>query len=182
MNEFLVDLKIPKERVAVLIGKDGSIKRAIEKSTNTSITVDSKEGDVIIRGEDGLGLFNAKEVIRAVGRGFNPEIAELLLKTDYVFELLDITDYAGKSKTGLLRLKGRVIGREGKSRKQIEDLSEAYVSVYGKTVAIIGCPESAAVAKKAVESLLGGSTHAGVYKWLEKQRRQLKQHGFDNQA
>ena len=73
--DFVYELKIPKERVAVLIGKEGSVKEDIESSTKTKIKVDSKEGDVFISGEDGLGMYNAKEVIIAVGRGFNPETA-----------------------------------------------------------------------------------------------------------
>ena len=85
-----------------------------------------------------------------------------------------MTEYTGKSKSTLLRIKGRIIGKEGKCRKLIEDLSEAYISVYGKTVAIIGQPEAVAMAKKAIESLLRGSTHANVYKWLEMRRRDLK--------
>ena len=80
----------------------------------------------------------------------------------------------GKSKNTLLRLKGRVIGKDGKSRQLIEELSEAYVSVYGKTVCIIGTAESASMAKRAVEYLLQGSTHASVYKWLENRRREMK--------
>ncbi len=174
MEEYSYELKIPRERVAVLIGKEGEMKKNIEADTNTRIKVDSREGDVFVYGRDALGLYTCREVIRSIGRGFNPEIAKLLLKQDYVFEVISLNDYTGKSKNTLLRLKGRVIGREGKSRKLIEELSEAYVSVYGKTIGIIGLPESASMAKNAIESLLKGSTHANVYKWLEKRRRELK--------
>ena len=174
MEEYSYELKIPRERVAVLIGKEGEMKKNIEADTNTRIKVDSREGDVFVYGRDALGLYTCREVIRSIGRGFNPEIAKLLLKQDYVFEVISLNDYTGKSKNTLLRLKGRVIGREGKSRRLIEELSEAYVSVYGKTIGIIGLPESASMAKNAIESLLKGSTHANVYKWLEKRRRELK--------
>jgi len=173
-SEFIYELKISRDRIAVLIGTKGNVKREIESSTKTKIEIDSKEGDVFISGKDGLGLFNAKELIRAIGFGFNPEIALLLLKPDYVFEVIGIKDYAGKSKEAIIRLKGRVIGKEGKSRKIIEELSESYVSVHGKFISIIGTPEAASIARQAIESLLRGSTHANVYKWLEKKRRGLK--------
>lgn len=173
-DEYSYELKIPNERVAVLIGKNGEVKKSIEADTKTKIKVDSREGDIFIYGKDALGLYTCREVVRSIGRGFNPDIAKLLLKQDYTFELISLSEYAGKSKNTALRLKGRVIGREGKSRKLIEDLSEAYISVYGKTIGIIGSPEEASMAKKAVESLLSGSTHANVYKWLEKKRRELK--------
>ena len=172
--EYSYELKIPKNRVAVLIGKEGSVKKDLEESTKTKLNIDSKEGDVFVSGEDGLGLYTAREVIRAIGRGFNPDIAKLLLKSDYIFEVVDLSEYIGKSKNAMLRLKGRVIGKEGKSRKLIEELTECNISVFGKTISIIGLPESTANARQAVESLLRGSTHANVYKWLEKRRRESK--------
>jgi ribosomal RNA assembly protein len=172
--EYNYELKLPKGRVAVLIGKKGEIKKRIEEETKTKIKIDSKEGDVFIKGDDALSLFAAREIITAVGRGFNPEIAELLLKTDYGLEIIDITYFTGKSKSNILRLKGRVIGKEGKSRRTIEELTECYISVYGKTIGIIGKPENLANAKRAVESLLQGSPHSNVYRWLEKRRREAK--------
>ncbi len=172
--EYNYELKLPKERIAVLIGKKGDVKRRIEEETKTEIKVDSKEGDVFIKGEDALNLFTAREVITAIGRGFNPEIAELLLKGDYGLEIIDITEFTGKSKSTMLRLKGRVIGKEGKSRRTIEELTECYITIYGKTIGIIGRPEDLANTRRAVESLLQGSPHANVYKWLEKRRRDTK--------
>lgn len=173
MVEYSYELKVPKNRVAVIIGKDGSVKKEIEESTKTKLNIDSKEGDIFVSGEDALGLYTAREIIKAIGRGFNPDVAKLLLKQDYIFEVVDLSEYV-KSKDAMVRLKGRVIGKEGKSRRLIEELTESSISVFGKTISIIGQPESAANAKQAVESLLRGSTHANVYKWLEKRRRELK--------
>lgn len=174
MTEFRYELKIPKERIAILIGKKGKIKKEIEEETKTKIDVDSKEGDVFIIGDDGLDLYNAKEVIVAIGRGFNPEIAKLLLKPDYCFESINIKDFAGKSKDVMTRLKGRVIGKEGKSRKIIEELTECHISVYGKTVSMVGNVDYIVYARTAIESLLRGSTHANVFRFLEKKRREIK--------
>jgi len=171
--EFRYELKIPKERVAVLIGRKGETKKELEAVTKSRITVDSKDGDIFICGEDGLGLYNAFEVIKAIGRGFNPEVALLLLKPDYMFESINVKDFA-KTVNSELRLKGRVIGKDGKSRKTIEELTECYVCVYGKSIGIIGEVEGVDNARTAIESLLKGSTHANVYKFLEKKRRQLK--------
>lgn len=174
MVEYSYELKVPRNRVAVIIGKKGSVKQEIEESTKTKLNIDSKEGDIFVSGEDALGLYTAREIIKAIGRGFNPDIAKLLLKQDYIFEVVDLSEYVGKSKDAMVRLKGRVIGKEGKSRRLIEELTECNISVFGKTISIIGQPESAANARQAIESLLRGSTHANVYKWLEKRRRELK--------
>lgn len=174
MNTFTYELKIPKSRIAVIIGKDGSVKKDLEESTKTKLKIDSKEGDVFIDGDDALGLYVAREITRAVGRGFNPDIAKLLLKQDYTLETVHLSDFAGKSRDTMMRLKGRVIGKEGKSREIIEQLTETNVSVFGKTISIIGKSENVATARRAVESLLMGSTHSSVYQWLEKKRKQLK--------
>jgi len=173
-TEFRAELKIPKERIAVLIGADGEIKKEIEDRTGTHLEIDSEEGDVFITGDDGLKIFDAREVVHAIGRGFNPQTAFLLLKGDYVFEIINIKDYAATKKAEQ-RLKGRVIGTEGKTRNVIETLTESYISVYGKTVSIIGQPEAASNAKQAITQLLKGAQHNTVYSWLEKKRKSLKQ-------
>jgi len=165
-------LKIPKERVAVLIGAEGSTKRKVEKLAAIRLKVDSGNGEVEISSAkaDGFAFMKAVSVVKAIARGFNPEIALLLLKGDYVFIIIDLGDYA-KTKKSMMRLKGRVIGLDGKSRMLIEELSETHIVVYGKTASIIGHSENAAIARKAIESLLMGSRHSNVYRWLEKKRK-----------
>ena len=161
------DVKIPKERIAVLIGEKGTIKRRIEKKAKVTLEIDSKEGDVIIEG-DSLGVYETVNVVKAIGRGFNPNVAELLFNEKYAFELIDIIEFTGKSEKKRTRMKGRLIGEGGKSRKYIEKITETHIVVYGKTVAIIGELESVGLAKQALEMLLEGSPHASVFRWLEK--------------
>jgi len=174
MDEFAYELKIPKDRVAVLIGKGGEVKKQLEEDTHSKIFVDSNEGDVRITGDDSLGLFTAREIIKAIGRGFSPEIALQILKSDYSFELLSISDYVGDSKDAAHRLKARVIGTEGKTRRYIENTTETNLSVYGKTVGIIGEAENVMLARRAIESLLAGATHSSVYKWLDRKKKELE--------
>ncbi|RME53985.1 RNA-processing protein [Candidatus Woesearchaeota archaeon] len=168
--EFSYSLKIPKERVAVLIGQKGSVKKELEEECHAQIEVDSREGEVVVSGEDSVQLYALKEVVHAIARGFHPDVAKLLLRQDFAFELISIADYA-KEKNQVVRVRGRVIGAGGKARRTIEELTETHVMVYGKTVGIIGRVEDVPIAKRAVESLLEGSTHAAVYRWLEKHRR-----------
>ncbi len=174
MAQFMYELKIPKSRIAVLIGKSGEVKRQIEAETHTKISVDSAEGDVMLVGEDGLGLYAAREVVTAVGRGFNPNVARLLLKGDYVFEKLDLSEHAS-GKTQFLRLKGRIIGAGGKCRKIIEELAEVNLTIYGKTIGIIGEPANVTMARKAIDLIIRGSMHSTVYRWLEKRRKEMKE-------
>ncbi len=173
MEKYSYALKIPKERIAVLIGRNGEVKKQLEENTKTSIKIDSEEGDVFIRGKDAVNLYVAREIVKAIGRGFNPEVANLLLKQDYCFIFIDISEECKPS--DIKRIKGRIIGKEGKSRNTIEALTECNISVYGKTVSIIGLNENALIAKQALESLIRGSPHSKVYTFLEKHRREMKQ-------
>ncbi|HLD96824.1 MAG TPA: KH domain-containing protein [Candidatus Nanoarchaeia archaeon] len=173
MAEYSYELKIPLARVAVVIGTQGKVKKEIEDATSTHLQIDSAEGDVFITGEDALGLYTAREVVIAIGRGFNPELAKLLLKQDYAAEHINIDDYA-KTRNHEIRIRGRVIGAEGRARKVIEELTDCHISVYGKTITLIGQVETLPICKRAIEKLLSGSQHSTVYRWLEKQRREIK--------
>jgi len=173
-SEFVYQLRVPKDRIAVIIGTDGQTKRELERQTKTDLTIDSQEGMVSIEGNDAITLYTAREIIRAISRGFNPDIAKLLLRQDYGLEIVPINEYA-KTQNDLIRLKGRVIGEEGKGRRTIEELTGCTISVYGKTVGIIAEFDALTNARRAIESLLSGSTHASVYKWLEQRRREMRQ-------
>ena len=181
MEEFLYELKIPKERIAVLIGKKGITKKELQRETNTKIVVNSKEGVVKVYGKDPLMLYSLREVIKAIARGFNPSIAKLLLRSDYSFEIINIRDYA-KSRNDEIRLRGRVIGENGRSRKNIERLTECFISVYGKTIGIIGDIDHLPLARRAIIGLLQGKKHEKVYGSLEKRRKELRlreRYGFN---
>ena len=72
------------------------------------------------------------------------------------------------------RIKGRIIGDGGKARVNMENLSNTNITVYGKTVSVIGEPTQLKLAIDAIELLLGGSMHGYVYKKIEAGRRQEK--------
>jgi ribosomal RNA assembly protein len=172
-------VKIPRERIGALIGPDGRVKESIEKQLSVDLGINSKTGDVTIRLKPTAGdpslLFRAKEVVTAIGRGFSPEHAVRLLKEeDAVLEVIDLREIVGKSQSDQKRLKGRIIGKEGKTRRIIEELTGAEVSVYGHTISVVGDMDQAAVATEAIWMLIKGSQHRTVYRFLHKKKRELK--------
>ena len=162
------EIRVPKERISVLIGTKGSTKRKIQKLTNTILKINSEEGDVFIEGES-LDIFNCLSIIKAIGRGFNPEIALKLLDDDYSFEMINIEEFS-RNKKDLIRIKSRLIGTEGRARKHIEELTNTNIVVYGKTVSIIGKIDNISIARQGIINLLQGSKHGNVYLYLEKQK------------
>lgn len=168
-------VRIPSERVGVAIGPNGETKREIEERTNTRLIFDSETGSVKVEHEgDPIGALKAENVLKAIARGFSSNRAFRLFDDDQFLEIIDITDFAGDSERAISRLKGRVIGEQGKTRETIESLTEAYISVYGKTIAAIGTAEQLAVVRDAIEMFLSGREHSTVYRFLERKRRESK--------
>lgn len=171
---FDYEIKIPKERIPVLIGKKGCTRKKIERRTNTKLIIDSKEGNVTIKSEDSFAAYNTRLIVQAVGRGFNPDIALRLTNEDYILQFIEITDFTGKSKKKLHRLKSRIIGTKGKAWKTIERLTGCNISVYGKTIGIIGIVEEVELARQAIEDLLKGAPHGNIYKFLEDKKKKIR--------
>ena len=160
-------VKIPRERIGALIGEEGATRKDIEDRTKTKLTVD--DTSVSIEGES-LDEWIGKDVVRAIGRGFSPEKALSLLQENMGFELVNLSEVVGGSEKTLARVKGRIIGTDGKVRSRIEDLTECFISVYGKTVGVIGSLEDTPLALEAILRIASGSPHSNVFRFLERQR------------
>jgi len=172
-------IRIPKERVGVLVGPDGKVKQKIEEKLMVELQIESESGGVTIvlseRTNDPSLLFRAKDVVTAIGRGFSPEHAFRLLRNeDDIFDFIDFRVIFGRSESDIKRVKGRIIGANGKTRKLIEELTDASVVIYGHTVGFIGTFEQVDVARNAVQMLIDGSQHHTVYKYLQRKRSEFK--------
>ncbi len=162
---------VPSERIGVIIGKNGKVKKEIEKRLGVKIRVEPEDNEVIIeRDESNPEGLKAREVIKAIARGFSPEKAFKLFYDDYYLEVITITDFV--SKGSLERIRGRLIGRKGKARRKIEELTNTYISIYGKTVSIIGDIEGLRDAKEAILGLIQGKQHNTVFRALERKKRE----------
>jgi ribosomal RNA assembly protein len=173
---FEQSVRVPLDRVAAVIGKKGETKKHLEEACHISLEIDSQSGEITVRStsvEEG-DPFRAMNVVEAVGRGFSPQRALKLLDPETTLEVLDLRDFAGKSDNSLERIRGRIIGLNGKSRRVIEELTKCYVSVYGRTVSIIGEVTEAKLAMEAITMLASGSRHRSVYNMLQRARTKRK--------
>ncbi len=170
-------VKIPKDRIAVLIGKNGSGKKKIETLTETKISIDSKNGEIQVRTEakNSTNFYSTLNIVKGIGRGFSPENALLLIDSDYYLDLINLEDEVGHSEKAVFQKKGRIIGTNGKTRSEIEEKTDCFISIYGKTVAIIGKPEKVEIAREAIEMILHGASHDTVYHFLKKKNLQEKE-------
>ena len=158
---------IPKDRIAVLIGKKGEDRRAIEKLGKVKLWIDSNTNEVTINSSKVDNIFFAKKVVMLVGRGFSPSSAAKVFNDKYCAELIDMRDYGAKERKQRERMVGRVIGTKGKTKAIIEKESNTEVIVYGKTVGILGQPEDVDRARRALESILEGSKSVTAFRILK---------------
>jgi len=105
-------VRIPKERVGVLVGPEGKVKQKIEEKFMVELEIESGSGGVTIilseQAQDPSLLFKAKDTVTAIGRGFSPEHAFRLLRNeDEIFDFIDLRLVFGRSESDIRRVKGR---------------------------------------------------------------------------
>ena len=172
-------VRVPRDRIGSIVGKSGQVKTEIESKCNVYLDVDGETGDVSIKLKDKnsllqSGIFKASEIILAISKGFSPHRAFRLLSDECILQLVDLREYSGKSLNSLDRIKSRLIGQNGKFRKNLEDFSGSDISIYGHFAGFIGTFDENALALNAVLMLCKGSSHKSVYHMLEEHKRKKK--------
>jgi ribosomal RNA assembly protein len=173
-------VKIPQDRIGVLIGDGGETMREIEERAEVRLDIDSETGSVEVRsvGDPVVGL-KGTDIVKAIGRGFAPEDALRLLEDDMM--MLDVVDIeaASRNRNDLRRHKGRLIGEDGRTRELMEELTGASVMIYGSTLSMIGGPEQVDAVREATEMILDGAPHGAVYSFLERRHNEMKHKGME---
>jgi len=139
--------------------------------------VDSESGDVTLNDAKSFSpvlTMQAREIVRAIGRGFPPEVALRLLQDDVYLDILDLQDFVGKKPNHLERVRSRLIGTHGKTRIIIEENTGASMRIEGDTVGLLGEIHEVRLAREAVEMIITGAPHSAVYKMLERRRKELR--------
>ena len=165
-------IKIPEERIGVFLGSRGETIKMLEAKLELKLEI-KHDGSVIMDGEADK-IYFGKNVVKAIGRGFNPELALYLVeKDDFMFELIDLDEFCS-TENAIHRVKGRIIGSEGRVKTDIEHMADCHISVYGNTVGIIAPADSMQYAKEAINMLINGSMHSSVMNFLSKKKEELK--------
>lgn len=181
-----------KDRLAVIIGKHGDTKKLLEQKTGTHINIDSESGEYQVTPnmeikfpeennefqDPNIRVFTAQTIINAINYGFNPIKALKLMDAEMIFELINLEQILGHSPSKLKRMKGRLIGDQGKFRQDLEKFSGANISIYGKYIALIGDYEAIKTAKKAINMILQGAPHKTVLNYLYEEYQKKKQAEF----
>jgi ribosomal RNA assembly protein len=168
---------IQEERIPIVIGNKGKTKDEICKKCNVKIEIESKTGEITISSTskdfDEYGALKARDIIRAISSGFSPERAFRILNEEILFQVLDLRNFTSTTNS-TNRVKGRIIGEKGKARKNLEELTNTSISIYGHTVGLIGDYEETKLAIDAIMLLINGRSHKSVYEMLYQAKRRAK--------
>ncbi len=165
------EVYIPHDRLD-LLKREARSKRLIERACNCRISIDTD--DMVLISGSPYDEFVAKNVIYAFGRGFDMEVAGRLLDENCYFSSIDLKDELGSEKR-VRRIKARIIGENGRTKRYIESVSSAKISVYGDTVSFIGGIEEIKEAETAVNTLIEGGAHRLAYLRMEAAHRKNKE-------
>jgi ribosomal RNA assembly protein len=162
-------LFIEKDRIPVFIGKNGSMKEKFEKKFHCTLTIDSKTGELLISSENALDTFLMQLITSAINSGHNPEHAFLLEDENMILDTIDVKTII-KDHKRLKVVMGRIIGKEGSTRKAIEEITKCFISVKDHYVSVIGPYENVQLVHEALEMLIAGGSHKSFYSYLERNK------------
>jgi len=161
---------VPDERIHIV----KSLLPRLEEISNTKITLDEKTKSINVTPtyNNAYEAMKVVSVIKALGLGFEPEEAMKLMRDDYIFEEINLKEVSN-SQDDLKRIKGRIIGEGGKTKKIIQEYTGVKIIVTDHSVGIIGNIEQVDITKRAIQLIIKGKEHSSVYKYLDKAERDL---------
>ena len=95
-----------------------------------------------------------------IGRGFSHDVALELLDDENTLYMIELP--------GGERIKARLIGTRGKAKRRVETDTDTRISIYGKTVSIIGTHNAVHVARRVIERLIQGAPHRNAYRLMKR--------------
>ncbi len=144
-------------------------KRVLEKELKVKIT---NRGSLVFVEGEGEDEYVACEVIEAINLGFSVKKAILLANDDFILEKINIKDVTKRSDLG--RIRGRVIGTNGRTKKTMESLGDCFISVHDNVVGVIGRADEIEPTLTALTALIKGKKQTKTYSYLERERSKEK--------
>ncbi len=138
-------------------------KENIERKLGIKIRITGKKVSI---NEEPYKEYEASIILEAISFGFSAKKSLSLLEEEMIFRKINIKDFTRRK--NLHEVRARIIGREGKTKRTIENISGCDIILKDNTLGIIGSAESVELATMALKNLIKGSKQANVYRFLER--------------
>lgn len=160
---------IEPDRLSVFIGSEGANKKILEEKFACSIEINSNTGEVFVESEDALNVFILSNIVNAINYGHSPEHALQLEDENIVLDIIDVKPKV-RSHTRLKSVMGRIIGKNGSTRRVLEEITGCNVSVRDTFVSVIGPFENVDLVREALDMFIKGASHKALYQYLERNK------------
>ena len=144
-------------------------QRNLERQLKVKLTI--KEKNVAIEGSP-LDEYVALLIVEALVFGFSQKQAMSLKDEGMSFRKIHIRDFTRRK--NLKDVRARLIGREGKTRRTLEDISNCEVVIGESEVGIIGFTDAVESTVQAAINIIKGSKQANAYRYLERMNAEKK--------
>ncbi|MEM0475322.1 MAG: hypothetical protein QW343_00835 [Candidatus Norongarragalinales archaeon] len=169
-------LAVPQKRVGAFKKKNNALLREIESRCGVklsfkddgSLQIDAADEESNGVGDGSGSEWIAEQVCHAIALGFDSRRAFKLLDDNCFLEEIDLAQSVHGSAKALHRYKARIIGEQGKIKRNIEEYSGALLAIGDERVAFLGGFKEIKLAKDAVFKILEGKEISTVYAFLEK--------------
>jgi ribosomal RNA assembly protein len=144
-------------------------KTRIEKELKVKI---SNQGRNIFIEGPAENEYLCLRIIEAINLGFSLEEALSLKNEQVILHILNIKDITRRK--DLERIRARLIGTQGKTKNNMENLSDCLISIHDNLVGIIGEANCINETIIAVKLIIQGSKQGNVYTRLEKKKKERR--------
>jgi len=147
-------------------------KRELEEKLKVAIAFQGRKAS--IEGQP-FAEYEASMVLEAINFGFSAKAALQLTDEQFIFRKIPIKNFTKRK--NLKEVRARIIGREGKTKRTLEEISGCSIIVKDSNmIGIIGSAESIEEATTALANLIRGSKQANIYRFLERMNAERKKY------
>ncbi len=140
-------------------------QKILEEKLNIKLIIQGKQ--ISFEGQP-INEFEASQVLEAMNFGFELKDALQLTNENFIFRKLNIKDFTRRK--DMKEVRARIIGKEGKTKRTVENISDVAMIINDKenAIGIIGYADSIEEATQGITNLIRGSKQSNVYSFLEK--------------
>jgi len=109
--------------------------------------------------EDFYSIYKIEKVIKGIKANFSIDVCEKIFREEYDILEFDLKKVSDKKLNHLRRIKGRLIGENGKAIKELESRTGAKISITDRYLYIAGDFVSIQSAYFVLNKLVGGMSH-----------------------
>lgn len=150
-------------------------KRLLEQKLQVTLELTGKQ----VRFEGtAVQEYEARIVLEALQFGFSAKKALQLLEEDMMFKQLHIKEFTRRK--NMEEVRARVIGREGKTKRAIENITNCTIIIKDTNeIGIIGTTTDVSHAVVGLGNLIRGTKEGNAYAFLERMNAETKKHRSD---